>query len=258
MALKILFSGCSYVAGNEFPLGRQDTDLFCNIMMKEHPALQGKQIVNIAQGGWSNDRIFRETASHLLTDDYEYAFVGWTSLQRFETRPVLGPEISINPIPSNIHKWMLTSIHDHYQFMNVLLYSNILLNMKKNTKLFLYNALLCLNQNWVRNHEVDLFQEIDEATKNPLKINNTKRTALHDYIVSNGTQPYDERLKFVVHEDIKHAGGIDRNYWLTLWHGIPLIDQFPGGHPGVQSNREFATRIMKSLDEKLSDKDKHG
>ena len=85
----VLFTGCSFVAGDGLDHGINDPGLFCNILANQIFGTNELVIKNVAVPANSNERIFLDTASELTTSAYDYAFVGWTALHRIVYWPGL-------------------------------------------------------------------------------------------------------------------------------------------------------------------------
>ena len=151
---KILFSGCSYVAGIGLEGGKTDNDLFCNILVNNNTTLSGNNVVNVAIGGISNEQIFQNSAKELMTNNYDYAFVCWTSNPRYTFYSRLAETddlITITPnskLPDkfrNVEKFrndLLLLEHQHYHLYKVFLYVNILLNLAKKARQVIYDTYL--------------------------------------------------------------------------------------------------------------------
>ena len=151
---KVLFCGCSFVYGIGLPLHKQDPDLFCNILSATNKNLIGKEQINISVGGNSNESIFIDSAREILTGEYEYVFVCWTSYPRYIFYTTASTDIEqvlpINPWASNrvysneFRDRLLTLNHASINNRNLLVFANTLLAIAKsnNTKVFFINMFL--------------------------------------------------------------------------------------------------------------------
>ena len=151
---KVLFCGCSFVYGVGLPLHKQDPDLFCNILSATNKNLIGKEQINISVGGNSNERIFIDSAREILTGDYEYVFVCWTSFPRYIFHTTDSTDIKrvlpLNPWSSSsmynneFRDRLLTLNHESVYNRDLSVFADTLLTIAKtnNTKVFFLNMFL--------------------------------------------------------------------------------------------------------------------
>lgn len=149
---KVLFSGCSFVYGVGLPLGKQDPDLFCNILSATNKNLIGREQINISVGGNPNEKICIDAAREILTSQYEYAFVCFTSYPRYMFYPTefngdsvpVNPWSSSNTISNQFRDLLLTLNHDSVYIRELAVWTDILLAIanSNNTKVFFINMFL--------------------------------------------------------------------------------------------------------------------
>lgn len=72
--MKILTNGCSFTQGIYDNHDEKDTWAY----------MLGHDVVNLAEGGGSNHRIFRTTMSYLLDNEVDLIIIGWTGPERIE------------------------------------------------------------------------------------------------------------------------------------------------------------------------------
>lgn len=77
--MKVLVNGCSHIAGDEL-----DDDHSRARELTWPNFMQDWQVVNIAQGGSSNDSICRRTMIELERNDYDLVYIQWTHFPRIE------------------------------------------------------------------------------------------------------------------------------------------------------------------------------
>jgi hypothetical protein len=80
---KVLFAGCSYVAGNGFTLGKEDPGLWVNLL-HQNTQLKELELINSSMGGRSNSGIFQDAVWHLVQGNIDVAIVCWTCMPRYE------------------------------------------------------------------------------------------------------------------------------------------------------------------------------
>ena len=106
----IYFNGCSFTNGYE--LEKKFEDRFSSIVCQHF----NTQEDNDAKVGGSNDRIWRTTMNHCLTNDYDLVVIMWTGINRIEYLQV-GENTSGNvwlPTPStNKPRWRATNWKNH-------------------------------------------------------------------------------------------------------------------------------------------------
>ena len=74
----IYFNGCSFTNG--FELEKKFTDRFSSLVCQHF----NTQEDNDAKVGGSNDRIWRSTMNHCLTNEYDLVIIMWTGINRLE------------------------------------------------------------------------------------------------------------------------------------------------------------------------------
>ena len=159
-----LFSGCSYTYGSGFLLEKDDPFLWVNLLHSENQCLSKTQLLNVSEGGRSNDGIFQDTVYNLVNYNVRYALVQWTSMPRYrvslglelyETRVDFMPnaltkDVNLNKI--NYTRSYLDSIRDrftsladyHHEICNVIMFTNALIKLSKltNTCIFFINGII--------------------------------------------------------------------------------------------------------------------
>ena len=106
----IYFNGCSFTNG--FELERKFTDRFSSLVCQHYNTPED----NDAKVGGSNDRIWRTTMNHCLTNEYDLVVIMWTGINRIEYLNV-GENISGNLYKPNSEtkkpRWRATNWKSH-------------------------------------------------------------------------------------------------------------------------------------------------
>ncbi len=256
---KVLFSGCSYVSGVGFELGKEEPNLWVNLLHR-NTHLKDHYLINCATGGRSNQGIFQDTVWHLTQEEYDYAFVSWTSMPRYElelgvetyaSRAVFMPngplrDHNLNNITynqqylENIRDRFTTLAHLHFEILNLVYYVNSLVQLAKltNTKIFFVNGLC----QWDKNY----FDRLDKVL--PERYTNfTKR------LINIEDRDDEEIFKIYnkMHNEYQLAGGIQEQFWLNLYESLRnlRIDvNEDHQHPGIKSNQLYFEILNQAFD----------
>ena len=78
---KILVVGDSITFGAGLALENDDPRLWVNQLVAQ--TFTQYKLTNLAEIGRNNQWIFNESASELLTNDYDIAIIGWSEISRF-------------------------------------------------------------------------------------------------------------------------------------------------------------------------------
>ena len=262
----ILFTGCSIAAG----AGLDDTcnnpghysNLLCNNLFDKN----NHQITNIAVGGYSNERIFLDSASYLIRDHYDYAFVAWTSLFRYvfwaglelyECKRSFTPskhfhksEEIIEHNGNNIswssqeltklsEKFLLLN-HEHYYIRDIVTYVNILITIAESTgtKIYFINNLLPWDQ--------DYFNHIPNTITPSMLTTFTNQLLCSD----NRSDEDINKLYHLMHQHYNEQGGIRNSHWLNLYtsfYSMTVDFGYDNEHPGLKSNKLFADFLTEEF-----------
>lgn len=262
---KTLFTGCSFTGGYGWDLERNDPRLWTNILHTNNVHLQDTEQVNLGITGGSNSEIFYATVSGLLEHCPKYAFVEWSGFPRY--RVLLSVETyhaeqlilhhakchdhNLNNISytekylSNIRDRFLSLHHPHADILNIVKYTNTLINLAKttDTQIFFINGIC----SWDRNYF--------DVLENVLPSEYTKYTQA---ILNCSTRDDDEShtLYKKIHNEYQQAGSIKQEYWLNLYDSmrskrIDIISE-DDHHPGEKSNILYFELFNQALNNKLS------
>ena len=258
-----LFSGCSYTYGSGFLLEKDDPFLWVNLLHSENQCLSKTQLLNVSEGGRSNDGIFQDTVYNLVNYNVRYALVQWTSMPRYrvslglelyETRVDFMPnaltkDVNLNKI--NYTRSYLDSIRDrftsladyHHEICNVIMFTNALIKLSKltNTCIFFINGICPWDQDYfVKLYDV-LPSDYTEFTKKLLNVDSRDDNEIFKL--------YDK-----IHHEYGNTGGIQQDHWLNLYQSMrsQRIDVNTDDlHPGVVSNQNYCNNFNQILNSKL-------
>lgn len=247
---KVLFCGCSYTSGYGFKLGKDEPNLWVNLLHT-----QGKfancELTNASVPGRSNSGIFQDAVYNLVKDRYDYAVVNWTSVPRYElelgvetytTRQLFTPngvmfDVDVNQATytkqylSEIRDRFVSLATDHYEILTSVYYVNALVNLSSrlNTKIFFVNAICPWDKNY--------FVKLDNVLPNNYT-NYTKK------LINIDNRDDDEIFKIYnkIHNEYKAAGGIQEQHWLNLYSSLRSIRidvNEDNIHPGIKSNQKY-------------------
>lgn len=256
----VLFSGCSYVAGYDMENEHQNPKHFSHLLAGNLFGSNYK-IHNIGVGGYSNERIFLDSAQALATNKFDYAFVCWTSLHRyycwvgletFNCVQCFTPNwTQLRDIKCNDITWtkeqlvdlgekILLLNHSHYCIRDLVSYVNILISMAehKGTKIYFINNILPFDQGF--------FDHIQG------KITPTMLTEYTNELLNSHNRQDDQidQLYHMMHEHYKEKGGIQEKYWLNLYQSFSNMridftqDRI---HPGYKSHKQFAEFLTERI-----------
>lgn len=259
---RVLFAGCSYTQGTGFDELEHSPDLWVNLLHK-NSALRSHELINISVAGRSNVNIFNCALDQLTQTHYEYAFVQWTSMPRYEiqlglelysTRMVFMPNaecFDVNTNEINYNKSYLKNINDrftslanlHYEIIDLVRYVNILLRVAQltNTKIFFINGLCP----W----DTDYFTPLDDFLPNQL-------TDFTQKLINSENRDDQEihKLYHKIHQEYQQAGGIQAQHWLNLYNSmldLKLDVNKDGLHPGNKSNQLYYETFLSALQQRI-------
>ena len=258
----VLFSGCSYVSGYDMENEHRNPGHFSHILSNN---LFGTDynIDNIGVGGYSNERIFLDSAHALVKNQYDYAFVCWTNLHRYHFWAGLetyscqrsltpgmteattvehnGNDISWTKKQLvNFSKQFLLLMHAHYYIRDLVSYVNILIDLAKSkgTKIFFVNNMLPVDHGYFDRIEGNIVPSM--LTKYTNELLNS----------DNRSDEEINQLYHMMHEHYKEKGGIKEEYWINLYQNFfnMRIDFTNDGiHPGFKSHKQFAEFLTEEF-----------
>jgi hypothetical protein len=253
-----IFVGCSFTKGEGLVDEKTSPDLWVNQLHQSATPLKETTLINLAEGGNSNEIIFHDAVRSLASSP-KYLFVVWTifprlwinpSVELYDTAQLWGPStklLDVNLHQVNYSKKYLTDIknrffdliHDHYEIVKVLEYSQTITKLSKlsNTKVFFINGLLP----W----DTDYFTKQDQTVPS----NTTQYTQSLLNADTRSDQEYWS-LYNTVHAAYATAGLPD-DHWLNLYRSYKKHFMLDLGtddaHPGPLSNQAFSKFLLEKI-----------
>lgn len=259
---KVLFAGCSYTQGAGFDAEEQSPDLWVNLL-HQNSFLSEYELTNSSSPGRSNATIFSCALELLTNNNFEYAFIQWTSMPRYEiylgielysTKAVFMPNstlFDVNTNEINYTKSYLENLNNrftalanlHYEILDLVRYVNVLINVAEltNTKIFFINGLCPWDENYFVQLTDVLPNDYTTFTKALLNIDNRSDEEIFKL--------YDK-----IHNEYATTGTIQESYWLNLYDSMLFnkVDTNKDNiHPGTQSNQLYYKNFLKTLEEKI-------
>lgn len=254
---KILVSGCSYVHGTGLTDECNNVNHFFNVFTQQ--TFNDADVNNIGVEGHSNLRIFLDTCSELINNNYEYAFVCWTSypryviwtgLETYETKRDFMPCSPINMVAHNgndlsfdqkfLHdlrdKLSLVS-NEHYDILDIVNYVNIIENLAtfKQTKIFFINIICQWDSEYFTRVSTPLPTNLTNYTNKILNSDNRDDSEIFEL--------YDK-----IHNDYRLRGTIKQHLWLNLYQSFKSLTIDYGTdnmHPGIKSHQLFGNYLAE-------------
>lgn len=274
---KVVFAGCSFVAGNGWVASPMD-DPHANIECKDYPALwvnlchtqidqlKDLELINVGRGGGSNAEIFKNAVKEISVGDVKYLFVEWTSMPRYNFNTGLELWNTSEKLQgcisqpthdiklSNGNFWdreyvtdLLSRLrvlhHLHPEIVKVVSYSKIVSDLCKrfNIKVGFINGLCP----WDHDYFVKLTgSNITPESYTPF----TKNEILN---IDSRSDEDIFKLYEKIHNDYDYAGGIDPTEWINLYHSMnndQLDVNLDARHPGTQSNQLYFQQLKNFLE----------
>lgn len=253
-----LYAGCSYTHGTGFTNTIDSKHLWVN-QLHNTPMFANTKKINDSEPGRSNSNIFSRAVYNITSHNIQHAFVEWTSVPRLEftvgletysTRQVFMPNLVpgdhvLNDITyskqyiSTIQHRLLTLMHDHYEIVKLIEYSNALINLCKmsDTKLHFINGICPWDTNFFNYLPDTLPSEYTEYTKELLNVDNRSDSEI-------------VALYKKMHTEYQSLGGINQEYWVNLYDSVrkTRVDVNDDNlHPGIQSNKNLVSSILANI-----------
>ena len=253
-----LYVGCSYTHGTGFTDTIDSKHLWVN-QLHANPMFTNTIKINDSAPGRSNSNIFLRAVSNITSHDIQYAFVEWTSVPRLEfsvgletysTRQVFIPNLVphdhvLNDITytkeyiNTVQHRLLTLMHDHYEIVKLVEYSNALVNLCNitDTKLYFINGICPWDTNFFDFLPDVLPNEYTKYTKELINIDNRSDDEIF-------------KLYEKIHSEYQSLGGINDEYWVNLYESMRecRVDvNNDNSHPGIQSNKNLVSKILEHI-----------
>lgn len=259
-----VFVGCSLTSGYGFDLGKSEPNLWVNILHSTNTMLRSTNCVNLGQEAISNQEIFKIACESFFKYQPTTMFVQWTSYPRYSVllsvetyTSCQGFVIDIPTRDQNLHSIkypaeyldnirdrFLSLHHPHAGIVEVVSYTNILINIAKicNVNLFFVNGICPWDKNYFQQLRGVLPSEYTEYTQTLLESTTRDDTEV-------------QVLYEKIHSDYNAAGSIQERYWLNLYDSLlthKIDTNNDNLHPGIKSNHLYASLLNKKLINKLS------
>ena len=223
--MTIYFGGCSITMGAGFEKVQQDPMIYANIIGQNIK----HQIINDAEGGSSNLKIFTKTAKAIIDGLADIYIIQWSAPHRHWLYPAANKGIYIgscteeNEYRSFIEQFQKYN-HDYPNLMAVIDYSRIITEIAKGRKkqTIFINGMLNWKESW---HDVYMKSLLDEL--DPL-------------------DQKDFQEQFSNNIDL-----LDLDAWANPWQNILEMqeDDAPlDNHPGPITHRKVADLVQTVID----------
>lgn len=271
MTKKLIFTGCSFTAGNGWvnddygTADKQHPNLWTNLCHQNIHKISDLEQLNYGVGGASNHDIFVQATSALskFGRDIDTIFCQWTAMPRYSFNVGFEmwdttEQIIRNNRRTHDHrlnrgdKWSREYVNDlldrlkvlhhlHWEILHVVRYTNIIKNLASNLQIqnvFFINGLCP----WDENYFIYL--------KNVLPESYTPFTKADILNIDSRDDNDIYALYARAHSQYQEAGGIDPENWVNLYGSFldRKIDfNFDLYHPGKQSNLLYYNLIKEKL-----------
>lgn len=276
MTKKIIFSGCSYTAGN----GWTDTSwlesgktevkdsphLWVNLCHANIEQFRSLELINIAKCGASNNDIFVDTMRAITQySEVDTVICQWTSMPRynwnvgFELWPT-DEDIMECDVPRRSHDvglnrgdhWprsyiddltnrLLVMHHLHWEILKVVDYTHIIRCTAQRLGIdhvYFVNGLCPWDRDYFVRLQDVMPEQYTEFTKTQiLNIDSRSDEDIH-------------RLYNLAHDQYEQHGGIDESCWINLYdsfHNLRIDRNYDGHHPGAKSNQSYYEMVKRRL-----------
>lgn len=225
--MKIYFNGCSITAGTGFVDGKNDSQIYPNLVAKNY----NSDCINDAEGGSSNLKIFTKTAKAMIDGVADIYIIQWSAPHRHWLYPAPDQGLYIgSPFEENQHRDFVERFqhynHDYPNLMSVIDYSRILVELanRRSHQIVFVNGMLFWKNVW----------------------NDMYMKSLLEDLAPNDRQLFQERFD-------NNIDLLDIDNWANPWISIAEIkeDDAPlDTHPGPQTHRKVADMVLAVIDNK--------
>jgi len=245
--MTILANGCSFTEGHNLA----DPQLAWPYQLGK---ILNQDVVNLAIGGGSNDRIYRTTVEFCNTQTPEYVVIGWTGLPRNELSHISGTYLRMAPwckladdceLPddlTSVHQfWIKNLLNEYINFKNLVHYVLHLQDYFK-TKKIRYKFFTALSTNYIYEFlcDSDIAFELAQQSFSWKKYNK-------DYEL-------DSKETHVKYHDLKQLiDKIDLNNWVmhnTTMNNYLIDNHYESDdthHPTAPGHHHWAKTLSQSL-----------
>jgi hypothetical protein len=250
--MKMTFNGCSLTKGTGFDKEHLDPACFANIVARHFLA----DYVNLAQGGASNDMIFKTSLNCLLNTDTDILVTQWAALNRHWLHPApecdiylgshqfgefstTGRDLYVSESQlKKFNEMFLVLNHNYHNIIDLISYCNTLEQVAKLThkQVFFVNG----NVPW----QQDLFTACPDTN---LELHLSKFTkTLIDFDNRD-----DNEISRLVNILIDNCQSLNSKIWANRTNSFQTIKvdlNNDGMHPGSASNKLLAEMIINTIE----------
>jgi len=277
MTKKIIFTGCSYTAGNgwtdtspeesiEIEV-KDSTNLWVNLVHNNIEVFKELTLINLGQGGASNTDIFTNTVRAMTnhSNTIDTVICQWTSMPRYNwnvgfelwntSENFPHPDVQGRKHDVNLNRgdyWPRDYINDltdrlrvmhhlHWEILKVVDYSAIIGELAKKLGIghvFFVNGLCPWDQ--------DYFVRLKNFKPEDL----TEFTKTHILNIESRDDQDIFALYDLAHDHYQQHGSINPDDWINLYnsfHSQRTDVNFDQQHPGIQSNMAYFETVKNRL-----------
>jgi hypothetical protein len=270
---KIVFTGCSFTAGDGWGLDHNHTakELWVNLCHNNIAQLTPLDLINGGVSGFSNSEIFDRTIKLIGDhgDKIKFLFCQWTAMPRYNFSAGLelwttkvwldntGGRQNFNINLSNGKSWdreylndlldrLLVLHHLHGEIVKVVSYTNTISNICEQLGIAVYFI------NGLCPWDTDYFVPL--TNNSILPENYTPFTKKEILNIEDRDDNDIFKLYNLIHNEYKQLGGIQEQKWLNLYNSLKSqqIDvNYDNAHPGIKSNQLYYKQLNQALQSKI-------
>jgi len=221
----IYFGGCSITMGAGYVEEQQDPDIYPNIVGQNI----NHDIINDAEGGSSNLKIFTKAAKAIIDDRADIYVAQWSAPHRHWLYPApdqgiyIGSESDDDRYREFVEQFQKYN-HDYSNLMAVIDYSRILTELAagRSRRMIFVNGMLFWKPDWNDRYMKSLLEDL------------------------GSTDRLDFRNRFDNNIDL-----LDPKQWANMWLSVAEIqeDDAPlDTHPGPQTHKKIANLVTEVID----------
>lgn len=224
----IYFGACSIIMGAGFDQVQQDLRIYPNLVAHDC------QVINDAEGGSSNLKIFTKAAKAIIDDKADIYVIQWSAVHRHWVYPAPDKGIYIgSPVGGTEHSDFIKNYqllnHDYPNLMSVIDYTRILTDLAAahHAIIVLVNGMLCWKKDWQDQYMRSLLDDLTVEQQQDFQ------------------QRFDNNFELMPLER-----------WANIYMSIAemKIDDAPlDDHPGPRTHQRIAELVTDTID-KLRDK----
>jgi len=223
----IYFGGCSITMGAGFYGVQKDPDIYSNIVGQNI----NHTVINDAEGGSSNLKIFTRAAKAIIDDLADIYVIQWSAPHRHWLYPApdrgiyIGSSSEDNQYKKFIEQFQQYN-HDYPNLMSVIDYSRIIVELAqgKNKSIVFVNGMLLWKSDWNDGYMEALIEDLDPISRQDFQ------------------QRFDNNIEL-----------LDLSLWANPWSSIAEMqtDDAPlDQHPGPLTHQKISNLVTEVIDTK--------